>query len=78
MLVAYLPKEKILFEGDMLGLPAGSTLIKAANETTVHFAGRVKALGFIVDKIASVHGRTATMDELRAAVEKSRGEEAAR
>jgi glyoxylase-like metal-dependent hydrolase (beta-lactamase superfamily II) len=71
MLVVYLPKEKILFEGDMLGLPAGSTLIPAANETTLHFAERLKALGLAVDKIASVHGRTATMEDLRAAVEKS-------
>jgi glyoxylase-like metal-dependent hydrolase (beta-lactamase superfamily II) len=71
MLVVYLPKEKILFEGDMLGLPSGSTLIPAANETTVHFAERIKALGLDVEKIASVHGRTATMAELRAAVEKS-------
>ncbi|HEX8920245.1 MAG TPA: MBL fold metallo-hydrolase, partial [Pyrinomonadaceae bacterium] len=71
MLVVYLPKEKILFEGDMLGLPAGSALIPAANETTVHFAERIKALGLAVDKIASVHGRTATMEDLRAAVEKA-------
>jgi glyoxylase-like metal-dependent hydrolase (beta-lactamase superfamily II) len=78
MLVVYLPKEKILFEGDMLGLPAGSTLVPAANETTIHFAERIKALGFVVDKIASVHGRTATMDELKAAIDKSRGEKASR
>ena len=72
MLIVYLPKEKIVFEGDMLGLPAGSTLIPAANETTVHFANRLKELGLAVDKIASVHGRTATMGDLQAAVEKFR------
>lgn len=72
MLIVYLPKEKILFEGDMLGLPAGSTLIPAANETTIHFANRLRELGLNVEKLASVHGRTATMDELRTAVEKSR------
>jgi hypothetical protein len=71
MLIVYLPREKIVFEGDMLGLPSGSTLIPAANETTVHFAERLKALGLAVERIASVHGRTATMEELRAAVEKS-------
>ena len=71
MLIVYLPKEKIVFEGDLLGLPAGSALIPAANETTVHFAERLKALGLAVDKIVSVHGRTATMEDLRAAVEKS-------
>jgi glyoxylase-like metal-dependent hydrolase (beta-lactamase superfamily II) len=78
MLVVYLPKEKILFEGDMLGLPSGSTLIPAANETTMHFAERIKALGLAVEKIASVHGRTATMEDLRAAVEKSNKSSAAK
>ncbi len=78
MLVVYLPKEKILFEGDMLGLPNDTPLVTAANETTAHFAERIQALGLAPEKIASVHGRTATMAELRAAVEKSRGDKAAR
>jgi glyoxylase-like metal-dependent hydrolase (beta-lactamase superfamily II) len=70
MLIVYLPKEKIVFEGDLLGLPAGTTAIPPANETTVHFAERLSALGLAVEKIASVHGRTATMADLRAAVAK--------
>lgn len=78
MLVVYLPKEKILFEGDLLGLPDDTTLVTAANETTAHFAERIQALGLAPEKIASVHGRTATLAELRAAVEKSRGDKAAR
>jgi glyoxylase-like metal-dependent hydrolase (beta-lactamase superfamily II) len=78
MLVVYLPKEKILFEGDMLGLPPDSTLVTAANETTEHFAERIQALGLTPEKIASVHGRTATMAELRASLDKSRGDKAAR
>jgi glyoxylase-like metal-dependent hydrolase (beta-lactamase superfamily II) len=78
MLIVYLPKEKIVFEGDLLGLPAGSTLIPAANETTIHFANRLQALGLAVEKIASVHGRTATMAELRTAIDKSRSSEAAK
>jgi glyoxylase-like metal-dependent hydrolase (beta-lactamase superfamily II) len=78
MLVVYLPKEKILFEGDMLGLPNDTNLVTAANETTAHFAERIQALGLAPEKIASVHGRTATMAELRASVEKANGEKAAR
>ncbi|HKQ51731.1 MAG TPA: MBL fold metallo-hydrolase [Pyrinomonadaceae bacterium] len=78
MLVVYLPQEKILFEGDMLGLPPDTPFVTAANETTAHFAERIAALGLAPEKIASVHGRTATMAELRAAVEKSRGDKAAR
>lgn len=71
MLIVYLPKEKILFQGDLLNLPqAGTTMITPGNETTVHFAERLKALGLNVEKIAAVHGRTGTMDDLRVAIEK--------
>lgn len=71
MLIVYLPKEKILFQGDLLNLPqAGTTMITPGNETTVHFAERLKALGLNVEKIAAVHGRTGTLDDLRVAIEK--------
>src|SRR5918997_4242234 len=71
MLIAYLPKEKIVFQGDLLNLPqAGTTIVTPGNETTVHFAERLQALGLNVEKIAAVHGRTGTMNELRAAIEK--------
>lgn len=71
MLIVYLPKEKLVFQGDLLNLPqAGTTMITPGNETTVHFADRLKALGLAVDKIAAVHGRTGTMDDLRVAIEK--------
>jgi glyoxylase-like metal-dependent hydrolase (beta-lactamase superfamily II) len=73
MLIVYLPKEKILFQGDLLNLPPfGTTMVTPGNETTAHFADRLKALGLAVEKIAAVHGRTATMAELQAAVEKFR------
>jgi glyoxylase-like metal-dependent hydrolase (beta-lactamase superfamily II) len=71
MLIVYLPKEKILFQGDLLNLPqAGTTMVTPGNETTVHFAERLQSLGLAVEKIAAVHGRTGTMAELREAVEK--------
>ncbi|MGB7925306.1 MAG: MBL fold metallo-hydrolase [Pyrinomonadaceae bacterium] len=70
MLIVYLPKEKILFQGDLLILPSATKAITPGNETTVHFAERVRALGLDVEKIAAVHGRTATLAELRASVEK--------
>ena len=73
MLIVYLPKEKIVFQGDLLNLPAfGTTIITPGNETTAHFADRLKELGLAVDKIVAVHGRTASMAELQAAVEKFR------
>jgi glyoxylase-like metal-dependent hydrolase (beta-lactamase superfamily II) len=70
MLIVYLPKEKILFQGDLLGLPSATKAITPGNETTAHFADRVRELGLDVERIAAVHGRTATIAELRAAVEK--------
>jgi glyoxylase-like metal-dependent hydrolase (beta-lactamase superfamily II) len=73
MLIVYLPKEKIVFQGDLLNLPPfGTTLVTPGNETTAHFADRLKALGLAVEKIVAVHGRTATMAELQEAVEKGR------
>jgi glyoxylase-like metal-dependent hydrolase (beta-lactamase superfamily II) len=71
MLVVYLPKEKILFQGDLLILP--DTGINPANDTTIHFAEWLNKMGLSVDKIVGVHGRTGTMDDLRRAIEKMRG-----
>jgi glyoxylase-like metal-dependent hydrolase (beta-lactamase superfamily II) len=70
MLIVYLPKEKILFQGDLLNLPSATKAVTPGNETTAHFADRVRELGLDVERIAAVHGRTATLAELRAAVEK--------
>ncbi|HLM02362.1 MAG TPA: MBL fold metallo-hydrolase [Pyrinomonadaceae bacterium] len=74
MLVAYLPNEKILFQGDLLNRPSNGDA-PIANDTTVHFAGWIEAKKLAVDKIAGVHGPVSTMDELRAAVaEKQRAQ----
>jgi glyoxylase-like metal-dependent hydrolase (beta-lactamase superfamily II) len=71
MLIVYLPKEKIVFQGDLLNLPQfGTTAVTPGNETTAHFAERLQALGLNVEKIVAVHGRTGTMAELHTAVEK--------
>lgn len=70
MLIVYLPKEKILFQGDLLILPSATKAITPGNETTAHFAERLREMGLDVERIAAVHGRTATMAELRASLEK--------
>jgi glyoxylase-like metal-dependent hydrolase (beta-lactamase superfamily II) len=70
MLIVYLPKEKILFQGDLLILPSDSKVITPGNETTAHFAEKLKELGLSVEKIAAVHGRTATVAELQTSLEK--------
>ena len=73
MLVAYLPKEKLVFQGDLLNLPnSGKYMPTTINDTTVHFVDSIKRLGLDVDRIAAVHGPTTTLDDLRKAIEKRR------
>lgn len=67
MLVAYLPNEKILFQGDLLNRPSNGDA-PIANDTTVHFAKWIETKKLAVDKIVAVHGTVSTMDELRQAV----------
>jgi hypothetical protein len=74
ILVAYLPKEKILFQADLLNAaPNGS--IPIAQDATISFSERLEKLGLQVEKIYGVHGRPATPAELRASVEKRRASE---
>ena len=73
MLIAYLPKEKLVFQGDLVNLPNnGKYLATTVNDSTIHFFETIKRLGLTVDRIAAVHGPATTLDDLRAAAEKSR------
>jgi hypothetical protein len=73
MLVVYLPKEKLVFQGDLVNLPnSGKYLPTTVNDTTVHFFDWVTKSGLDVQRVAAVHGPTTTLDELRAAVERKR------
>src|SRR5215510_3327595 len=74
MLVAYLPKEKLLFQADMLN-PAANGSIPIAQDVTVSFSEKLQQLGLDVEKIYGVHGRPATPEELRASIEKRRSSE---
>ena len=74
ILVAYLPKEKILFQADLLN-PAANGSIPIAQDATISFSERLEKLGLQVEKIYGVHGRPATPAELRASVEKRRASE---
>ena len=71
ILVAYLPKEKILFQGDMLN-PNANGSIPIAQDVTISFAERLQQLGLNVEKIYGVHGRAATPQELQTSIEKRR------
>ncbi len=73
MLIAYLPKEKLVFQGDLVNLPnTGKYMPTTVNDSTVHFFDSIKRLGLDVDRIAAVHGPSTSLDDLRKAIEKSR------
>jgi glyoxylase-like metal-dependent hydrolase (beta-lactamase superfamily II) len=67
MLVVYLPKERIMVQGDLLNLPIGR--MRAGNLTTAHFARWLEQSGLAVDKFVPVHGPIHTPAELKQAVE---------
>lgn len=71
MLIVYLPKEKLVFQGDLVNLPAsGKYLPTTVNDTTLHFLEAIQRLGLDVKRIAAVHGPLTTMDDLRESVAK--------
>ncbi len=74
ILVAYLPKEKILFQADLLNAAANGT-IPIAQDVTISFAEKLQQLGLEVEKIYGVHGRFATPQELRTSIERRRASE---
>jgi glyoxylase-like metal-dependent hydrolase (beta-lactamase superfamily II) len=69
IVMAYFPREKLIFQGDLLilndhGVPA------PANKLTQEFARAIDRLGLDVQTIAGVHGRVGTIGDLRTAVSK--------
>ena len=68
MLIAYLPKQRIVFQGDMFFLPYNDAPVGPPQEATIAFARKVKEKGLAIDQIAGVHGRTGTGAEFQRAV----------
>lgn len=64
MVVAYLPTERIIFQGDLLNLPDDGR-IEGANRTTKHFADWLEKSKLAVEKIVAVHGPISTPAEMR-------------
>jgi glyoxylase-like metal-dependent hydrolase (beta-lactamase superfamily II) len=63
MLIAYLPKEKIVVQGDLFGPPAPGAAAPAVNASNRTFRDTVQRLKLDIAQIASIHGRVATWDE---------------
>jgi glyoxylase-like metal-dependent hydrolase (beta-lactamase superfamily II) len=74
IIVAYLPKEKILFQADLFN-PAANGSIPIAPDATISFFERLERLGLNVEKIYGVHGRVTTPQELKTSVERRRTSE---
>jgi glyoxylase-like metal-dependent hydrolase (beta-lactamase superfamily II) len=68
MIVAYLPKEKLLFEADMLDLDLPEDGTAAAGRDTADLAEQIRKLGLQVETIIPVHGRMGTIAELQKAL----------
>lgn len=67
MLVAYMPDEKLIFQGDLLNRPANNDPA-TINDTTVHFASWLEKSKLDVTRIIGVHGPPSTLEELRSGV----------
>jgi glyoxylase-like metal-dependent hydrolase (beta-lactamase superfamily II) len=69
MVIAYLPAQKIVFQGDLFGVPNNDAPFGPPQAGTRSFAQRLKEKGLQVEWIASVHGKTATIEQFRQATE---------
>lgn len=65
--IAYLPKEKVVFESDLLTIPVQGPF-PPAGPALVDFADKIRKLGLVVETIAPGHGRIGNMHDLRAAL----------
>ncbi len=68
IIVAYLPKEKVLFEADMLDLDIPEDGTAPAGRDTAALADEIQKLGLQVETIIPVHGRMGTISELQKAL----------
>jgi glyoxylase-like metal-dependent hydrolase (beta-lactamase superfamily II) len=68
ILIAYLPRERILFQSDLFNIPPVGEPV--ASDATRHFARKIAELGLDVALIVPGHVRLGTMDDLRKALER--------
>jgi len=68
MLIAWLPKQRIVFQGDLFFMPANDAPQGPPQTSTLSFAQKLKEKNLAPERIASVHGRTATKEEFARAI----------
>ena len=72
MLVAWLPTEGILFQGDLIEVPQSGLAARGTNAaTTMHLAGFIRRQGWNVRMIAGAHAFLASPAELEKIVQQS-------
>jgi glyoxylase-like metal-dependent hydrolase (beta-lactamase superfamily II) len=67
MVIAWLPAEKVVFQGDLFFVPNNGAPFGPPQASTASFARKLRELELPVEKIASVHGDTATAAQFREA-----------
>jgi glyoxylase-like metal-dependent hydrolase (beta-lactamase superfamily II) len=73
MLVAYLPKERLVFQGDMVNMPYRDGPTGPAQPAEASFAARMKDLGLRVDRIVGVHGAIVPIERFNRIIEGTGG-----
>ena len=67
MIIAWLPKEKILFEADMLDITYPDHIGKGGEDTAA-LLEKIQELGLAMERIVPVHGQLGTMENMRRVV----------
>ena len=67
MVIAWLPAEKVVFQGDLFFVPANDAPFGPPQPATVSFVKKLRELKLPAEKIAAVHGATATIAQFREA-----------
>ena len=67
MVIAWLPAESVVFQGDLFFVPNNDAPFGPPQPSTVSFAKKLKDLGLSPSRIAGVHGDTATGEQFKGA-----------
>jgi glyoxylase-like metal-dependent hydrolase (beta-lactamase superfamily II) len=67
MVIAWLPAEKVVFQGDLFFVPNNDAPFGPPQPSTASFAKKLRELGLPVERIAAVHGDAATIAQFREA-----------
>jgi glyoxylase-like metal-dependent hydrolase (beta-lactamase superfamily II) len=67
MVIAWLPAERVVFQGDLFFVPNNDAPFGPPQPSTASFAKKLRELGLPAEKIAAVHGDTGTIAQFREA-----------